>query len=214
VENIGQDTISDVTVSILSFPPDSLIPPLARTQTISSIKPGKKEAVDFGFMVKSEGIEGEIISSVTFRDGNGDKIAAKSGNCFIRSIYSQIEPLEMTAEEFQQMKKGKNTWNREHVVEVEANELYKMVKKLTARNNLYVLKSESTKKKGMYLGVIVGVGKGRFNNVRVVITITLVGTVGEGISKVRIDTFSDDPELIQIAASEFFEKLQIEMQTA
>lgn len=213
VENKTEDSISDVTVSILSFPPDSLIPPLTRTQTIKSISPGKKKAVDFGFIVKSEGIEGEIISSVTFRASNGDKIAAKSGNCFIRSIYSQIDPFEMSAEEFQQMKKGKNTWNREHVVEVEASELYKMVKKLAQRNNLYVLKAESTKKKGTYLGVIAGVGKGRFNKVRVVITITLVGTAGEGISKVRIDAFSDDPEIIQIAASEFFEKLQIEMQT-
>jgi hypothetical protein len=145
-------------------------------------------------------------------NGDGEKIAAKSGNCFIRSIYSQIEPFEMTADDFQTMKKGKTTWNREHVVEVEAKTLYKIVKKLAKRYNLHSLRADSTTKEGMLMGVVAGVGKGKFSDARLSVTLTLVGKVGEGISKVRIDTISDDSELIQIAASEFFERLQIEMQ--
>jgi hypothetical protein len=212
IANKTSETISEVTITILSFPPDSLLQPFGITQIISSIKSGKSESVEFEFYVNSEAIEGEIVSSVIFVNGDGERIAAKSGNCFIRSIYSQIEPFEMTTDEFQAMKKGKTIWNREHVVEVEAKMLFKIVKKLAKRNNLHSLRTDSSVKDGMMMGVITGTGKGKFANARLTVTITLVGKVGEGISKVRIDTISDDSELIQIAASEFFERLQIEMQ--
>ncbi|MHA1925807.1 MAG: HEAT repeat domain-containing protein [Candidatus Thorarchaeota archaeon] len=212
IANKTTETISNVTITIMSFPADSLLSPFGKTQIISSLKPGKSESVQFEFFVNTEAIEGEIVSSVIFMNGDGEMIAAKSGICFIRSIYSQIEPLEMTADEFQAMKKGKSTWNREHVVEVEAKTLYKLVRKLAKRYNLHSLRTDSTTKEGMLMGVVAGVGKGKFTDSRLAVTITLVGKVGEGISKVRIDVISDDSELIQIAASEFFERLQIEMQ--
>ncbi|MGD9381912.1 MAG: hypothetical protein PVI03_05650, partial [Candidatus Thorarchaeota archaeon] len=212
IANKTSETISEVTITILSYPPDSLLQPFGIAQIISSIKSGKSESVEFEFYVNSEAIEGEIVSSVIFVNSNGERIAAKSGNCFIRSIYSQIESFEMNADEFQAMKKGKTTWNREHVVEVEAKTLFKIVKKLSKRHNLHSLRTESSVKDGMLMGVVAGTGKGKFNDARLTVTITLVGKVGEGISKVRIDTISDDSELIQIAASEYFERLQIEIQ--
>jgi hypothetical protein len=212
IANKTNETISDVTITILSYPADSLVPPLVKTQNISSIKSGNSRSGQFEFFVNSEAIEGEIISSVTFVDGNGEKIAAKSGNCFIRSIYSQIEPFEMTPDEFQVMKKGKSAWNREHVVEVEAKALYRIVKKLAKRHHLHSLRTDSITKDEMLMGVIAGTGKGKFSGARLSVSITLVGKVGEGISKVRFDVISDDSELNQIAASEFFERLQIEMQ--
>ncbi|MFX1262826.1 MAG: HEAT repeat domain-containing protein, partial [Promethearchaeota archaeon] len=212
IANKSIEVISNVTVRIMSFPADSLLAPYADTQIIPSIESGKSDSVEFEFFVNSEAIEGEIVSSVIFVNGNDEKIAAKSGICFIRSIYSQIEPFEMTADEFQAMKKGKNTWNREHVIEVEANTLYKLVKKLAKRYNLHSFRAESKTKEGMLMGVVAGAGIGKFSDARLAVTITLVGKVGEGISKVRIDVMSDDSELIQIAASEFFERLQIGIQ--
>jgi len=130
----------------------------------------------------------------------------------IHEIIEQREPFEMTPDEFQAMKKGKSAWNREHVVEVEAKTLYRIVKKLAKRHHLHSLRTESITKDEMLMGVIAGTGKGKFSGARLSVTITLVGKVGEGISKVRIDVISDDSELNQIAASEFFERLQIEMQ--
>jgi hypothetical protein len=212
IANKSTEAISNVTVRIMAFPADSLLAPYADTQIIPSIESGKSDSVEFEFFVSSEAIEGEIVSSVIFVNGSDEKIAAKSGICFIRSIYSQIEPFDMAADEFQAMKKGKNTWNREHVIEVEAKTLYKLVKKLAKRYNLHSFRAESTIKEGMLMGVVAGAGRGKFNDTRLAVTITLVGKVGEGISKVRIDVMSDDPELIQIAASEFFERLQIEIQ--
>jgi hypothetical protein len=214
IANKSTETISNVAVRIMSFPADSLLAPYGDAQIIPSIAPGESESVEFEFFVNSEAIEGEIVSSVIFINGYDEKIAAKSGICFIRSIYSQIEPFEMTADEFQAMKKGKSTWNREHVVEVEAKTLYKLVRKLAKRYNLHSLRTDSTTKEGMLMGVVAGVGKGKFSDARLAVTVTLVGKVGEGISKVRIDVISDDSELIQIAASEFFERLQIEIQVA
>ncbi|MFW9802914.1 MAG: HEAT repeat domain-containing protein [Candidatus Thorarchaeota archaeon] len=212
IANKSTERISNVTIRIMSFPADSLLAPYGSTQIIPSIGPGESDSVEFEFFVNAEAIEGEIVSSVIFLNGDDEKIAAKSGICFIRSIYSQIEPFEMTADEFQAMKKGKSTWNREHVIEVEAKTLYKLVKKLANRCNLHSFRAESTTKEGMLMGLVAGAGIGKFSDTRLAVTITLVGKVGEGISKVRIDVMSDDSELIQIAASEFFERLQIEIQ--
>ena len=76
IANKTNETISDVTITILSYPADSLVPPLMKMQNISSIKSGNSRFGQFEFFVNSEAIEGEIISSVTFVDGNGEKIAA------------------------------------------------------------------------------------------------------------------------------------------
>ena len=57
------------------------------------------------------------------------------------------------------------------------------------------------------MGVLAGSAEGKFSGQLFVITLAVVGTKGEGISKLRIDAFSENPEILQPAASDIFETI-------
>ncbi len=213
VNNVGEDLAADLTISVLTYPMDSLRLAEDNTQTVEALRPGDREVRTFMFEITSEAIEGEIITSVTFFDRNYDKVAAKAGNCFVRSLYNQIQPLEMSVDEFSEMKKGKAYWNREHVVEANPKSLFKLVKETLKRKNLHFLRTESSKQDEMSMGVVVGTGLGKFSASRISVTVTIVGHAKGDLSRLRIDVLSEDSELLQVAASELFESLQIEIET-
>ena len=52
---------------------------------------------------------------------------------------------------------------------------------------------------------IYGIGKGDFTDVDVVVSILIVGNKKEKVSKVRMDVYSSDPEILHTAASEMYE---------
>lgn len=213
VNNVSEDLAADLTITVLTYPADSLRLVEDNTQTVEALKPGGREVRTFRFEITSEAIEGEIITSVTFFDRNYDKVAAKAGNCFVRSLYNQIQPLEMSLDEFSEMKRGKAYWNREHVVEANPKSLFKLVKETLTRKNLHLLRAESSKQDEMSMGVAVGTGLGKFSASRISVTVTIVGHAKGDLSKLRIDVLSEDSELLQVAASELFESLQIAIET-
>ncbi|MFW9844382.1 MAG: hypothetical protein ACFFEV_07390, partial [Candidatus Thorarchaeota archaeon] len=97
VKNEGTTPIHEVSVSILSYPSECLKPADSLTQSIDEIAPDDTGSLIFGFKIEGEFVEGEIITSVRLVDSNGEDLAAKSGNVFVRSIYNQFTPLEMGA---------------------------------------------------------------------------------------------------------------------
>ncbi|MFX0045270.1 MAG: HEAT repeat domain-containing protein [Candidatus Hermodarchaeota archaeon] len=213
VANDSEELATDITITVLSFPADSLRLLGEKTQTIEALKPGDRGTQTFAFEIDSEAIEGEIITSVNFFDSSFDKVTAKAGNCFVRSLYSQLRPLEMSLDEFADMRKGKAYWNREHVVEAPPRSLFKLTKDILERKNLYPLRVESEKKEDMFMGVVVGAGIGRYTSSRVIVTVTAVGHVKGDLCRLRMDVLSDSSEILQIAASELFESLQIAIDT-
>ncbi len=213
VTNDSDELATDITITVLSYPADSLRLIQGRTQTIDYLKPGDRGTQTFAFEIESEVIEGEIITSVTFFDSSFDKVTAKAGNCFVRSLYSQLQPFEISLDEFSDMRKGKAYWNREHVVEASPSSLFELIEQILKRKNLHPLRVESEKKEDMFMGVIVGAGNGRYTSSRVIVTITIIGHAKGDLSRLRIDVLSDSSELLQIAASELFESLQTAIDT-
>jgi len=207
IKNERTTPIYEVSVSILAYPIESLSPVDQLTQTIEEIKPDDSGSLIFGFKIKSEYIEGEIITSVRLVDSNGEDLAAKAGNVFIRSIYNQFEPFEMEADEFIHMKSDMKQWNREHTVDAEASDIYNALQIMLETRNLYIFQNESMERDNAFMGVIAGIAKSKFSKNSLAITLTVVGTQGDGISKLRIDIFSDNHEIVHSAASDIFETI-------
>jgi len=207
IKNERTTPIYEVSVSILAYPIESLSPVDQLTQTIEEIKPDDSGSLIFGFKIKSEYIEGEIITSVRLVDSNGEDLAAKAGNVFIRSIYNQFEPFEMEADEFIHIKSDMKQWNREHTVDAEASDIYNALQIMLETRNLYIFQNESMERDNAFMGVIAGIAKSKFSKNSLAITLTVVGTQGDGISKLRIDIFSDNHEIVHSAASDIFETI-------
>jgi hypothetical protein len=208
IKNERSTPIHDVTVQILSFPQESIVPIDALTQTIDTIDSGDSGSLIFGFSIRSECIEGEIITSVNLVDSMGEDLSAKSGNIFMRSLFGQFIPLEATADDFILMKSDMKQWNREHAVLANAGDLYESIFLILEGKNLHVFQRDALEKEGVFMSVQSGLAEGRFSKTRIAVTMTVIGNQKDNLSKVRIDIFSDNPELLQTAASEIFEMIQ------
>ncbi len=207
IKNERATPIYEVSVSILAYPVESLSPVDPLTQTIEDIQPDDSGSLIFGFGIEGEYIEGEIITSVRLVDSNGEDLAAKAGNVFIRSIYNQFEPFEMESDDFIHMKSDMKQWNREHTVDAEASDIYNVLQSILETRNLYIFQNESMERDNAFMGVIAGIAKSKFSENSLAIALTVVGTQGDGISKMRIDIFSDNHEIVQSAASDVFETI-------
>ncbi|MGY5878787.1 MAG: HEAT repeat domain-containing protein [Candidatus Thorarchaeota archaeon] len=207
IKNENPTPIYEVGVSILSYPSESLKHTDSRSQSIAEIAPNDSGSLIFGFEIVDEYIEGEIITSVRLVDSEGEDLAAKAGNVFVRSIFNQFAPLEMGADEFIQMKSDMKQWNREHTVSAGASEIYGALQGILEAKNLYIFQNEDMERENAFMGVIAGIAKSLFSENRLAVTLTVAGTKGDEISKLRIDTFSDNSEIVHSAASEVYEKI-------
>ena len=208
IGNNSLESISDVSVKVLNYPKESLKPLDPLSQIIEKIEPDGFEALIFGFKAIKESIEGEFVTSVNFIDTNGEKIAAISGNIFVRSLFEQLEPLETTPEVFLSLKSEMKEWNREHSLIIEATELFATLNDLFKDWNFYHIQSEDTEREDMFMGVVSGMAQGRINKNKIGVTLTVVGRLKDDLSKLRIDVLSDDPEILHTVASVLFEAVQ------
>ncbi len=211
VENQSEELIHEVSIKVLLYPNEGLKPVEPLAQMIETIEPGGSESIIFGFDVINECVEGEFVSSVQFIDSKGEDIAAISGNIFVRSVFEQFEPLEITPEEILSLKSELKKWNREHSLAVEAKELFDILKDLFLNWNLYTIQSECTEKENMFMGVVSGMAKGRITDMKLAVTLTVVGKIDDDLLKLRIDVLCEDPEILHTVASVLFEKIQEEL---
>jgi hypothetical protein len=206
IKNEGKNPIHEVRVAILSYPNECLSSMDPLTQLIEEIQPNDTGSLIFGFKIEGEYIEGEIITSVCLVE-NGEDIAAKAGNVFIRSIYNQFSPLEMRADDFIHMKSDMKQWNREHTVSAEACEIYRALRDILETKNLYIFQNEEIERKNTFMGVIAGIARSNFSENHLAVTLTVVGTKGDTISRLRIDIYSNNNEIVHSAASDLFETI-------
>jgi len=204
IKNEGDSPIFEVSVSILAYPNECLSPMDSLTQFIEEIQPDNAGSLIFGFNIQGECIEGEIITSVRLVDDSGEDLAAKAGNVFIRSIYSQFSPLKMGADEFIHMKSDMEQWNREHTVSAEARNLYRALHTIMENKNLYIFQNENMERENTFMGVIAGMAKSNYSETQLAITLTVVGNKGDNISKLRLDIHSNNNEILHSAASDLF----------
>ena len=208
IKNESKNPISDVTVKVLSYPSESLEPVDPLSQTIETIDAGDSGSLIFGFSIRGECIEGEIITSVQLVDSTGEDLSAKAGNVFVRSLFGQFQPLELSADDFVRMKSDMKQWNREHTMLAEAADLHESLLLILEGKNLHVFQSDAIEREDVFMGVQTGLAEGKFNKTRIAVTLTVVGSKDDNLSKMRIDIFADDPELLQTAASDLFETIQ------
>lgn len=207
ISNEGKKPIYEVCVKILAYPRDCMKAEDALSQTIESIEPEESGSLIFGFSIHGECVEGEIITSVTLVDDTGEDLSAKAGNVFVRSIFEQFLPHEITADEFIRTKSDMKQWNREHTIDAEARKIYKALIEIFQNKNLRIFQNETIERDNAFMGVLAGCASGRFTEKILVVTLTVVGAKKEGISKLRIDTFSENGEILHSAASDVFETI-------
>ena len=209
VSNNSIDPIQDVTVTLLSFPPDSLELTSNRINRIDEItSQGSDDSTVYIFRKTGENIEGEVITSLIFTDLLGERVSAKSGNCLIRSFFDQIETLDIDAAEFRHVKKQMHQWSREHAIAMDPQLLTGLLYDLAEKNNLSLFSEDSSQREGMFLGTIATGGKGSIKGSRIVVLFTVIGKIDDDLARIRVDVYSDDPEILHSAASQIYDDIK------
>lgn len=208
VQNEGFASVKNVRAEVLSFPRECMKPEDDIVQFIDEIPEGESSSLIFEFSIDGDCVEGEIITSVTLVDETGEKLAAKSGNVFIRSLYDQVVPIDVTEEEFLSMKSQMKNWNREHMLANEAVEVFEALVNIVEEKNLRIFQFDSAEKNKTFMGIVSAIGESRHSGNRVAVTFTIAGKKGDDLSKIRIDVYAENAEILHSAASAIFEKIQ------
>ena len=197
--------ISNVDTTLLAFPSDSLSLLVDRSKIIVELGAAKSEVVEYDFEIVSDCVEGEFITSVLFTDNMGDRMSARAGNYFVCSVFEQLQPFEISEEDFVEMRPQFKNWNREHTIEGGAKKVFEFVQAMMEEKNLHIFKKESAKQEKVFMGVVAGMGAGKLQGSYVSAMLTVLGPPKEKVSKLRIDVHSDNPELLHATASSLFE---------
>jgi hypothetical protein len=209
VANDSIDPIQDVTLTLLAFPPDSLEITTNRINVIDEIASQESDdSTVYIFRKTGENIEGEVITSLIFTDLLGERVSAKSGNCLIRSFFDQIESLDIDAAEFRQDKKQMDQWSREHAVAMDPQLLTGLLYDLAEKNHLNIFSEDSSQKEGMFLGTVAAAGKGAIKGSRIAVIFTVIGRLDDDLARIRVDVYSDDPEILHSAASQIYDDIK------
>ena len=197
--------INNVDTTLLAFPSDSLSLLVDRSKVLVELGAAKSEVVEYDFEIISDCVEGEFITSVLFTDNLGERMSARARNYFICSVFEQLQPFEISEEDFVEMRPQFKNWNREHTIAGGAKKVYEFVQSMMEEKNLHIFKKESATQEKVFMGVVAGMGTGKLQGSYVSSMLTVLGPPKEKASKLRIDIHSDNPELLHATASSLFE---------
>jgi hypothetical protein len=200
-------SINHVDTTLLAYPTDSLELLVDRSKVLVEMEAAKTAVVEYDFKLVKDCVEGEFITSVLFTDNLGERMSARAGNYFISSVFEQLQPFEITVDEFAEIRPQLKNWNREHTIETGAKKAYEFVQTMMEKKNLHIFKKESSKQDKIFMGVVAGMGRGKLQGSHVSAMVTVVGPPKEDVSKLRIDIHTDNPELLHAAASSLFEEV-------
>ena len=75
----------------------------------------------------------------------------------------------------------------------------------------FIFQNEKMERDNTFMGVIAGIARSNFSENQLAITLTVVGNDGAGISKLRLDIYSNNNEILHSAASDLFETILRDM---
>jgi hypothetical protein len=208
VANNSNYVITDTTVTLLSYPRDSLKLDGEVTKVIPKIDPKGFRSPSFEFTPTQDCVKGDIVASVSFVDHKGVAHSLTTQPYTIRAVCDLLTPESITPEDFK-LKLSSMT-HGELVVEVKEWTPEEMgTKTLTVleTSNFYEVSSESSKV-GEYTEVrVTGWAKGKYTGKNVGIEVTITGKPGVQGATCLVRMSGEDEAMILPAIDEISQKL-------
>ncbi len=207
VSNDTQGPITDVDVRLLAYPADSLRPVDGTVRTVPRIGPGEARSVTFEMSATRECIEGEIVPLVVFTDVDGQRASAPAGNCTVRTFFERLEPLNISPSEEATLLRAMKGWSREHEVPVDPVTMFEAIRDMLDRCNLHTFDCKTRRESSVLMASLKAAGTGSYTGLKVVLHVLMVGDLVSKKCQLQIHTMSDAPEVLQTAASEFYQRI-------
>ncbi|MHA1937942.1 MAG: hypothetical protein ACXABV_15150 [Candidatus Thorarchaeota archaeon] len=101
IENSSGQVITDLIVSLLSYPRDSLKLESDSSKSIAKLEPGGFRSPSFDFLPTQDCVKGDIIATVSFVDFEGEPHALTTEPYTIRAVCDLLNPKKISPSEFE-----------------------------------------------------------------------------------------------------------------
>ncbi len=208
VLNNSDSVITDITITLVSYPRGSLEAEGSIIRTIPKIEIGGFRSPTFDFLPTQDCVKGEITASVSYVDSRGKAHSVLSKPFIVKAVCDLLEPEKITPEEF--MLKLGTLGHGEMACNVDdwtPEEMHAKTKDILEESNFFKVESRIEKMGTHVQAVIKGWAKGMYTGKNIGVTITITGLPKTKGTSCKIEMSGEEEAMIMPAMDEIAQKL-------
>ncbi|MFX0107240.1 MAG: hypothetical protein ACFE7R_03070, partial [Candidatus Hodarchaeota archaeon] len=208
VINQSELVITDVSVTLISFPRESLRLEGGSSKSLPKLEPKGFRSPTFDFLPTQDCVRGDIIASVSFVDSTGSAHSITTEPYTVRAVCDLLQPENISSSDFEmrlsQMTHGEMT---SKVHDWTPDEMYTKTLQILESSNFSVVQSSISTAEGMTEGQVEGWAKGKYTGKNIGIRVLITGRSGERGASAKITMSGEDSAMILPAIDEITQKL-------
>lgn len=206
VKNTSKYVITDVTVTIVSYPRDCMKISTEVSKAVHRIEVAGFRNVKFDLQATKDCVEGKIIAVVSYIDHRDKLHSIVTDQCVIKSVCDLLQPYRLSKPDFEEQVKSLIGHSRTMQLNWNAETLVQKLDSLLPRMNFHLVRSEINRIGGKALGAISGFALGKYTGKRVAVTIKIIGNSNEDCSTAEVTVSGDDEAMLPTTIDELVEK--------
>ncbi|MHA2016288.1 MAG: FG-GAP-like repeat-containing protein, partial [Candidatus Thorarchaeota archaeon] len=199
--------ITNVTVTVLSYPEDCLEIDGPLVKSIKRIGPGEFRSPQFTFIPTKDCVEGRILATVNYLDYQNKPHSIDVEPYVIRSVCDLLLPLESTLEQFDSVIRNMDVTRNKLVLHWNPKVLFSKIKAFLPTRNFHIVEAKADTVSGIFSGTIKGLAEGKYTGKRVAVRILITGPEEGNEAKVVIEGLGDDVAMLPTTVSEISESI-------
>ncbi len=210
IENNTSYVITDVGVSIISYPEDCMELGEARFRKISKIEPKGFRSLEFTLIPTKDCVKGAVLANVSFVDHTGKMQSYNVEPQIIRSVCDLLIPLKTSLSQFYDLldKCHADGTRKEERIEQNVQSMYHKIKSTLPSMNFHIIHSESNNIGGQFFGTVRASAKGKYNRNQIILEIIARGFLEEDECRVTISACGDNPNMLPITIVEMIKEFR------
>ncbi|MBD3405347.1 MAG: PQQ-binding-like beta-propeller repeat protein, partial [Candidatus Lokiarchaeota archaeon] len=208
VANESSSVITDVTITLVSYPKDSLKLYGEITKVVPKIDPEGFRSPSYEFAPTQDCVKGLISATVSFVDHKGTLHSTSTEPYEIRAVCDLLTPESITPEEFGiQLTELDRTDLTVKVDDWTPKEMHTKTLQALKESNFFQVGDHQTEKAGKVEREITGWAKGKYTGKNLGIQVTIIGTPGEKGAVCKLEMIGEDESMILPALDEISKRL-------
>jgi hypothetical protein len=208
IVNNSETIINDVTITIVSYPRDSLRLEGNTTKSITKIEPSGFRSPAFEFLPTQDCVKGNIAVAVSFVDSKGKLHSINAEPYIVRAVCDLLQPEHITSEEFEVKVSGLD--HGDMTVKVEdwsPEEMHTKTLQVLENTNFSNVTSETQKLREHIEFKVKGWAKGKYTGKEIGVEVSITGKPGVRGATCRVVVSGEDNAMIMPAIDEVSKKL-------